>query len=90
MPDEAASPAVTPSAEALSPGNPAGPAEDRAALEEAPAQEAPAAADIKSSYRDALDRKTGRNSHAEQHLIGRQVGGGNNETHKRTFRRKSG
>lgn len=46
--------------------------------------------DLKNSYKEALARKTGRNSHAEQHLIGRRVGGGNNDTHKRTFRRKSG
>lgn len=46
--------------------------------------------DLKSSFRDALARKTGRNSHAESHLDGRHIGGGNNDTHKRQFRRKSG
>ena len=46
--------------------------------------------DLKSSFRDALARKAGRNSHVESHLEGRHIGGGNNDTHKRQFRRKSG
>ena len=45
---------------------------------------------IKDSYRAALARKSGQNSHVEQHLAGRRVGAGNNDTHKRQFRRKSG
>ena len=49
-----------------------------------------APADLKSSFRDALARKAGRNSHVESHLDGRHIGGGNNDTHKRQFRRKSG
>ena len=46
--------------------------------------------DLKSSFRDALARKAGRNSHVESHLDGRHLGSGNNDTHKRQFRRKSG
>jgi hypothetical protein len=46
--------------------------------------------DLKSSFRDALARKAGRNSHTESHLEGRHIGSGNNDTHKRQFRRKSG
>lgn len=46
--------------------------------------------DLKNSFRDALARKAGRNSHVEAHLDGRHIGGGNNDTHKRQFRRKSG
>ncbi len=46
--------------------------------------------DLKSSFRDALARKAGRNSHVENHLDGRHLGSGNNDTHKRQFRRKSG
>jgi hypothetical protein len=46
--------------------------------------------DLKSSFRDALARKAGKNSHVESHLEGRHIGGGNNDTHKRQFRRKSG
>jgi uncharacterized protein DUF5302 len=46
--------------------------------------------DLKNSFREALARKAGRNSHAESHLEGRHIGGGNNDTHKRQFRRKSG
>jgi hypothetical protein len=49
-----------------------------------------APADLKSSFRDALARKAGKNSHVESHLEGRHIGGGNNDTHKRQFRRKSG
>ena len=45
---------------------------------------------IKDSYRAALARKSGQNSHVEQHLAGRRLGAGNNDTHKRQFRRKSG
>lgn len=45
---------------------------------------------IKESFRAALARKSGQNSHVEQHLAGRRVGAGNNDTHKRQFRRKSG
>jgi hypothetical protein len=46
--------------------------------------------DLKSSFRDALARKAGRNSHVESHLDGRHLGSGNNDTRKRQFRRKSG
>jgi hypothetical protein len=46
--------------------------------------------DLKNSFREALARKAGRNSHVESHLDGRHIGGGNNDTHKRQFRRKSG
>jgi hypothetical protein len=46
--------------------------------------------DLKSSFRDALARKAGRNSHVENHLDGRHLGSGNNDTRKRQFRRKSG
>lgn len=45
---------------------------------------------IKDSFRAALARKSGQNSHVEQHLGGRRLGAGNNDTHKRRFRRKSG
>ena len=47
-------------------------------------------ATIKDSFRAALARKSGQNSHVEKHLAGRGVGAGNNDTHKRQFRRKSG
>lgn len=46
--------------------------------------------DLKNSFREALARKAGKNSHVESHLEGRHIGGGNNDTHKRQFRRKSG
>jgi hypothetical protein len=46
--------------------------------------------EVKNSFREALARKAGRNSHVESHLEGRHIGGGNNDTHKRQFRRKSG
>jgi hypothetical protein len=46
--------------------------------------------DLRSSFRDALARKAGRNSHVEAHLDGRHLGSGNNDTRKRQFRRKSG
>jgi Family of unknown function (DUF5302) len=46
--------------------------------------------DLRSSFRDALARKAGRNSHVESHLDGRHLGSGNNDTRKRQFRRKSG
>lgn len=56
--------------------------------------ESSAAADdsdaIKDAFRAALARKSGQNSHVEQHLGKRGVGAGNNDTHKRQFRRKSG
>lgn len=45
---------------------------------------------VKDSFRAALARKTSQNSHVEQHLGKRGVGSGNNDTHKRQFRRKSG
>lgn len=45
---------------------------------------------VKNSFRAALARKTSQNSHVEQHLGKRGVGSGNNDTHKRQFRRKSG
>jgi hypothetical protein len=68
-----------------------------AASDDAPANAAASEADgsgapedLKNSFREALARKAGRNSHVESHLEGRHIGGGNNDTHKRQFRRKSG
>jgi uncharacterized protein DUF5302 len=69
-------------AQALGSTAPDAPAEDEAT--------AGGPADLKSSFRDALARKAGRNSHVESHLDGRHLGSGNNDTHKRQFRRKSG
>ena len=46
--------------------------------------------ELRESYKAALARKTAKNSHVEKHLDGHTVGGGNNDTHKRQFRRKSG
>lgn len=57
----------------------------------ADAADGDAAADsVKETFRAALARKTSQNSHVEQHLGKRGVGSGNNDTHKRQFRRKSG
>jgi hypothetical protein len=64
------------------------PADPAAELNAEPTAGAPE--DLKSSFRDALARKAGRNSHVENHLDGRHLGSGNNDTHKRQFRRKSG
>ncbi len=67
-------------------------AADLAAPDAASDDEAAAGApeDLKSSFRDALARKAGKNSHVESHLDGRHLGSGNNDTRKRQFRRKSG
>ncbi|MEP6851475.1 MAG: DUF5302 domain-containing protein [bacterium] len=46
--------------------------------------------DLRSAFREALARKSARNSHPESHLDGRTIGGGSNDTRKRQFRRKSG
>jgi hypothetical protein len=47
-------------------------------------------ADVRASFREALARKHAKNSRPESHLDGHSVGTGNNNTHKRQFRRKSG
>ncbi len=55
-----------------------------AATEDAEADE------LHRSFREALERKAGRAAKGEQHLVGRAVPAGNNDTRKRQFRRKSG
>ena len=46
--------------------------------------------DLRESFRAALDRKSAKNSHVENHLDGHSIGGQSNDTRKRQFRRKSG
>ena len=79
-PDSDAPAAVDPAADTT-----ADPAADPAADSTPGAPE-----ELKSSFRDALARKAGRNSHVENHLDGRHLSSGNNDTRKRQFRRKSG